>query len=109
MELPNERPHIPMSKPEVVETDILIVGGGVAGLAAAIHLADLTAGSDKKPGILVLEKGSSIGSHTLSGAVVDFSTLVALIVYVFIGYLILQAFSYVGPRYYNRDDGGYRD
>ena len=41
--------------------------------------------------------------------VVDFSTLVALIVYVFIGYLILQAFSYVGPRYYNRDDGGYRD
>ncbi len=41
--------------------------------------------------------------------VVDFSTLVALIIYVFIGYLILRAFSYVGPRYYNRDDGEYRD
>ena len=41
--------------------------------------------------------------------VVDFSTLVALIVYVFIGYLILRAFSYVGPRYYNRGDGEYRD
>lgn len=32
--------------------------------------------------------------------VVDFSTLVALIVYVLIGYFILQLFSYVGPRYY---------
>lgn len=41
--------------------------------------------------------------------VVDFSTLVALIVYVFIGYLILRAFSYVGPRYYRRDDGEYQD
>lgn len=68
-----------MAKSEIVETDILIVGGGVAGLAAAIHLADLTADSDKKPEILVLEKGSSIGSHTLSGAVVDFSTLKELL------------------------------
>ena len=40
--------------------------------------------------------------------VVDFSTLVALIVYVLIGYLIMQLFSYVGPRYY-RDDREYRD
>ena len=36
------------------------------------------------------------------GFVVDFATLVALIVYVFVGYLILQIFSYAGPRYYNR-------
>lgn len=36
----------------------------------------------------------------LGGFVVDFATLVALIVYAFIGYLILQAFSYAGPRYY---------
>lgn len=36
----------------------------------------------------------------LAGFVVDFATLVALIVYVLIGYLILQIFSYVGPRYY---------
>ena len=64
-----------MPKSEIIETDILIVGGGVAGLATAIHLADLTASSDKKPSILVLEKGSSIGSHTLSGAVIDPSTL----------------------------------
>jgi uncharacterized protein YggT (Ycf19 family) len=36
------------------------------------------------------------------GFVVDFATLVALIVYVLAGYLILQLFSYIGPRYYNR-------
>ena len=68
-----------MPKSGVVETDILIVGGGVAGLATAIHLADLTAGFEKKPAILVLEKGSSIGSHTLSGAVIDPSTLKELL------------------------------
>lgn len=39
----------------------------------------------------------------LGGFVVDFATLIALIVYVLIGYLILQIFSYVGPRYYYRD------
>lgn len=38
----------------------------------------------------------------LGGFVVDFATLVALIVYILIGYLILEIFSYVGPRYYNR-------
>jgi len=38
----------------------------------------------------------------LGGFVVDFATLIALIVYVLIGYLILQIFSYVGPRYYSR-------
>lgn len=75
-----------MLKSEIVETDILIVGGGVAGLAAAIHLADLSAalapkeeGSKLPWNILVLEKGSSIGSHTLSGAVIDPSTLKELL------------------------------
>jgi electron-transferring-flavoprotein dehydrogenase len=68
-----------MPKSEVIATDILIVGGGAAGLATAIHLADLTAASEKKPHILVLEKGSSIGSHTLSGAVIDPSTLKTLL------------------------------
>jgi electron-transferring-flavoprotein dehydrogenase len=68
-----------MPKSEIVETDILIVGGGVAGLAVAIHLADLAASPDKKPKILVLEKGSSIGSHTLSGAVIHPSTLKELL------------------------------
>ncbi len=40
----------------------------------------------------------------LGGFVINFVTLIALIVYAFIGYLILQAFSYVGPRYYRNDD-----
>lgn len=43
----------------------------------------------------------------LGGFVVDFATLVALIVYVFIGYLILQAFSYADTRYYRRYEGDY--
>jgi uncharacterized protein YggT (Ycf19 family) len=38
----------------------------------------------------------------LGGFVIDFATLAALIVYVLVGYLVLQIFSYVGPRYYNR-------
>jgi len=40
----------------------------------------------------------------LGGFVVDFTTLVALIVYVLVGYLILQIFSYIGPRYYRNDE-----
>jgi len=39
----------------------------------------------------------------LGGLIIDFATLVALIVFAFIGYLLLELFSYVGPRYY-RDD-----
>lgn len=38
----------------------------------------------------------------LGGFVIDFATLVALIVYILVGYLILRIFSYAGPRYYNR-------
>jgi uncharacterized protein YggT (Ycf19 family) len=44
----------------------------------------------------------------LGGFVVDFATLVAILVYAFIGYLILQVFSYVSPRHY-RDNRDYRD
>lgn len=38
----------------------------------------------------------------LAGFVIDFTTLVALIVYALIGYLLIEIFSYAGPRYYNR-------
>ena len=59
-----------MSNPNnTVSTDILIVGGGPSGLATAIRLADLLKQKGLEKRILLIEKGSSIGSHILSGAV----------------------------------------
>ncbi len=63
----------------MISTDVLVIGGGVAGLATAIRLADLSAVSGQKIDILVLEKGASIGSHTLSGAVINPSALKTLL------------------------------
>ena len=59
-----------MSNVDTVTTDILIIGGGPSGLATAIHLADILKENDIKRRILLIEKGSSIGSHILSGAVI---------------------------------------
>src|SRR6201982_3080986 len=56
-----------MSERESLEVDVLIVGGGPAGLAAAYHLRKL----DKDASIAVLEKGKEIGAHIISGAVMD--------------------------------------
>jgi electron-transferring-flavoprotein dehydrogenase len=53
-----------------VSTDILIIGGGPAGLATSIHLADILKLSGQPARILLVEKGSSVGSHILSGAVI---------------------------------------
>ncbi|NEW85477.1 MAG: NAD(P)/FAD-dependent oxidoreductase, partial [Mariniphaga sp.] len=59
-----------MDNNNTVLTDILIIGGGPSGLAASIHLADLLKEKGLKHRILLIEKGSSIGSHILSGAVI---------------------------------------
>jgi len=59
-----------MSNVDTVSTDILIIGGGPSGLATAIHLADILKQKGLNHRILLVEKGSSIGSHILSGAVI---------------------------------------
>ena len=59
-----------MSNVETVSTDILIIGGGPSGLATSIHLADTLKQKGLNKRILLIEKGSSIGSHIISGAVI---------------------------------------
>src|SRR5436190_3057151 len=68
-----------MSDRESMQYDVVIVGGGPAGLSAAIRLKQLAVEAGRDLSVCVLEKGSEIGAHILSGAVIDPKALNELI------------------------------
>ncbi len=68
-----------MSERETLDVDVLIVGGGPAGLSAALRLAQLQKTAGRTIGVALLEKAAEPGAHLLSGAVLDPRALAELI------------------------------
>ena len=64
---------------EAMEFDVVIVGGGPAGLASAIRLKQLAAENGSEVSVCLIEKGAEIGAHILSGAVLDPGALTELL------------------------------
>lgn len=64
---------------EEMPFDVLFVGGGPANLAGAIHLMKLARKKNIAIEVAIIEKGSEVGSHSLSGAIIDPSALVELV------------------------------
>jgi electron-transferring-flavoprotein dehydrogenase len=68
-----------MSERESMQYDVVIVGAGPAGLSAAIRLKQLASEAGRELNVCILEKGSEVGAHILSGAVIDPISLTELI------------------------------
>src|SRR5258708_32209858 len=60
-----------MAERESMTYDVVVVGAGPSGLATAIRLKQLCAEKGKEFTVCVVEKGSEVGAHILSGAVID--------------------------------------
>ncbi len=68
-----------MSTREIMEYDVVIVGAGPSGLATAIKLKQIANKKNNNISVCIVEKGSEVGSHILSGAVIETRSLTELI------------------------------